>query len=325
MVGGTNGNYDDRGIKITDNQDGSTTINGTLTSNTTITKISKEMNITLKSGQPYTLFVEAISGSVDSNFSKLIFQDNTQIAGVSGNTSTAYTFTPNQDYTGKINFGIYAGNGKIFTNYKFRVMLVKGSYTYSQLTWENYITPITKQLSLGGRKVYEGDYLWVDTSTGKKYHHHKMADAIFTGASSENITLQNTVENIIGMRLPTELVKHNTQALANYCRYVPFSDGYYSHRSYGKIAVHPVDDYSNVYVSAPDSTITTVELYKSWLTTHNVEVVYQLATETDEEITGTLADQMQEIWGLMSIKGTTIIESNGNLPMIIKARSLKGV
>ena len=34
--------------------------------------------------------------------------------------------------------------------------------------------------------------------------------------------------------------------------------------------------------------------------------------------------QLEDIYNMQSVNGTTIVEINGNLPMIIKCRALKG-
>ena len=43
-----------------------------------------------------------------------------------------------------------------------------------------------------------------------------------------------------------------------------------------------------------------------------------------KEITGTLKDQIKALYNSQSFTGTTIIEINGNLPLVIKCRALKG-
>lgn len=69
----------------------------------------------------------------------------------------------------------------------------------------------------------------------------------------------------------------------------------------------------------------TLDKAKTWVTTNAPIVYYVLATATDIEITDTtMINQLEEIYNMMSINGTTIIESNGDLPMIIKVRALKG-
>lgn len=51
---------------------------------------------------------------------------------------------------------------------------------------------------------------------------------------------------------------------------------------------------------------------------------YVLSNPTIDIITGTLAEQLEEWWNGQTLNGTTIITSNGNLPLVIKVRGLKG-
>ena len=209
-----------------------------------------------------------------------------------------------------------------FTNVKIQVQ--EGS---SATTYEPYITPITKTLALGDRKIYEGDYLWIDTSTGKKYHHHKFSDITFTGASSESWDRSNT--NVTGEYRFTNssissLVKkpadNNTPVSALCNRLLPETSNHTFTQTQG-FSVN-ASGVLNLFIASLKSE--SVANFKTWVASNNLNFVYQLNTETDEEITGTLAEQMQEIWDMMSITGTTIIETEGNLPIIVKVRSLKG-
>lgn len=72
---------------------------------------------------------------------------------------------------------------------------------------------------------------------------------------------------------------------------------------------------------------TNVADFTNWLSTHNTEVVYQLATSTLEEITDTtLISQLRAIKNALSMQGTTHIISTAtgeNLPFLIKARAIK--
>ena len=65
--------------------------------------------------------------------------------------------------------------------------------------------------------------------------------------------------------------------------------------------------------------------WKDFLDNNEVYVIVPLATATDTEITDTsLINQLEAWYNAHSNNGTTIITSNGNLPMIIKVRGLKG-
>ena len=67
-----------------------------------------------------------------------------------------------------------------------------------------------------------------------------------------------------------------------------------------------------------DSTITTVDVYKTWLSTHNTTVYYPLATATDTKITdSTLTGQLDALLTAQIYPKYTAISSNGNLPAIL--------
>lgn len=79
---------------------------------------------------------------------------------------------------------------------------------------------------------------------------------------------------------------------------------------------------TNQFINILSDTFTSLADLKTWLSTHNTEVYYVLATETDEEITDeTLIQDLDNIYAMMSVEGTTIIEVSGNLPGIIKVRA----
>ena len=117
------------GVLHTYFDDGSFELDGTATSSSTH-RISNIMNKPLKANTTYTIFVEFLSGSVDSNFSHIIqnTDTNTQIAGVSTNKSIVYQFTPTEDIE-KWCYGIYHGASKIFSKLKLRIMVVKGKFS----------------------------------------------------------------------------------------------------------------------------------------------------------------------------------------------------
>jgi len=71
--------------------------------------------------------------------------------------------------------------------------------------------------------------------------------------------------------------------------------------------------------------ISDVEEFKSWLSTHNTEIYYVLATPTTEEITdSTLISQLEEIKKAESYSGqTNISQTNDDKPFILTAKALK--
>lgn len=74
-----------------------------------------------------------------------------------------------------------------------------------------------------------------------------------------------------------------------------------------------------------NSEINTVEKLKTYFDNNDVYFIYPLATPIETPITDeTLISQLNAWYNAHSNNGTTIITSNGDLPMIIKVRGLKG-
>ena len=71
---------------------------------------------------------------------------------------------------------------------------------------------------------------------------------------------------------------------------------------------------------------TTTNDFKTWLSTHNIEVYYQLATPTDIEITDTtLINQLEAIKQAQGYNDqTNISQTNDELPFILDIEALKG-
>lgn len=158
---------------------------------------------------------------------------------------------------------------------------------------------------------------------GTWYIRRAIGKVVFDG--SENITLHGTVDSIIGVRLPVpNNALHNTVVLCDYFHYVPFGVyyGVDGNRTYGTITAHNSTDINTLYASSPNSAITDVAGFKTWLGTHNIIVYYVLTTPTDEEITDQdLIDALDEFYGQAhSYKGHTHITAtaaDGNAPAVL--------
>ena len=82
-----------------------------------------------------------------------------------------------------------------------------------------------------------------------------------------------------------------------------------------------------IFICAPNSILNsqTVDRWKNWLSTHNTEVLYPLATEETETITEEpLVSQLNELYYAQSYNDTTNIDVTGNLPIKITASAIKG-
>lgn len=71
--------------------------------------------------------------------------------------------------------------------------------------------------------------------------------------------------------------------------------------------------------------IASVSNFETWLSTHNTEVYYVLATPTYTKIEGTLAEQLEDVWRAYSYKGqTNVTQSNNDLPFELSITALEG-
>ena len=74
-----------------------------------------------------------------------------------------------------------------------------------------------------------------------------------------------------------------------------------------------------------NSNWTTVEQIKTWFNSNNMTLYFVKETSSDEEITDdTLIQDLNDLYNIMSINGTTCVEIIGDLQGIIKLRALKG-
>lgn len=292
-------------------------INGTSTGSGSISMQEE----TLQAGT-YTMCSKYISGSVN-NAVQYIFKKK----GASSNIGSFVWNDTNYQNNQKLTFTLdeetiletsiwIGGTSRVYTSFKTNVQLVKG--TERDDNYEPYHTPRTYQFSLGDHKFYAigdyKDYIWTDRSTKKWYIHKVINKVVFTGASSESWEFQSTYTGFFTHSYA--VATGYSPAKSNY--FINSEDTVWVDERFGfnsNGATLWIRDTSN-FSSLSDFT--------TWLATHNLEIYYALATLTETEITGTLAEQLEEWWNGQSLDGTTIIESNGDLPMIIKVRALKG-
>ena len=185
-------------------------------------------------------------------------------------------------------------------------------------TYEPYITPITNQLSLGDIQLCAiGNYkdeLIYDVENDKVYKNEKIKKVVFNGTENWSRSGGTTETVFVGALSISGAVDHN--GLSNY----------FTHSNYTNANTFDVyNNGNNLALRFNISQISDVASLKTWLSTHNTEVYCQKATATLTEITDTTLKAQVKAWYYgQSLDGTTIIEGNGDLPMIIKVRGLKG-
>ena len=106
---------------------------------------------------------------------------------------------------------------------------------------------------------------------------------------------------------------------------IVMSDYYKYTNNLENVADYAITGGNNYFPLIKNKDITTVEDFKTWLSTHNTEVYYVLATPTYTEITDTtLIEQLGDLKTAKSVEGqTNITQTNEELPFILDVSGLK--
>ena len=184
-------------------------------------------------------------------------------------------------------------------------------------TYEPYITPTSYQLSLGEYEFAKiGNYvdtIEYDVDEDKVYKNEYIGKKILKDLewSKETVGAVPYYYN----DSETNFLKLNEGGTNLYCNIYKYGINQEDRAFIGN--VHFIGLYS--VTAYPD-----VNNFIQMLTNTNAYLYYMYKTPIKREITGTLKDQIKALYYSHSFTGTTIIESNGDLPMIIKVRGLKG-
>lgn len=270
--------------------------------------------VTLKKNTDYI-----ISGTNDTGIKIVGFSSNelqstgTELASKSASETTK-TFNSG-DY-GYYCLSMYPGStGKYIENIQIEANSTETPY-------EPYITPKSYQLSLGDIELNAiGNYkdeLIYDVDEDKVYKNEKIGKVVLNGTQDTQY-ISVTQGSLFRMAL--------VQSVANiplYCtHYKGLAGG--QGRTDNTFYYNPTAHGSENRFDFIDNRFTNADDFNDYLEDHNATLYYILRTPTLTEITDTtLISQLNAWYNAQSINGTTIITSNGDLPMIIKVRGLKG-
>ena len=149
------------------------------------------------------------------------------------------------------------------------------------------------------------DKLWVNLRTGEYGKTSNIKNVVFNG--SEPYIGWHSAGNNFSLVLSQSGVRNNV-----ICNYYKAGDS--SHVGEIDVSFNGL----NIYIHQPNENINSVELLKGWLSTHNLETYYQLATPTTETL-GTLS--ATDLANLCLYAGVNNIalegyEDNGTEPII---------
>ena len=238
----------------------------------------------------------------------------TEIASAQG----TYTFPDNCDF---VSFRFGTDGATVGTTYKTTIMVAYGD---TIPTYEPYVTPKTYQFSLGDHKFYgigEVEDLIITDRTTKKWYKYgqfskiNLKDCTWEYNGNDQRAITHDTENIIKKSADNNTIANIMSDIgkASAVNALILSSG----KSLIGVSTHG-------HISYKSPNYTSLSDYETMFTNTNAYAIIQLAKPSVTEITGTLAEQLETWYNAHSLNGTTIITSNGDLPIIVKVRSLKG-
>mgnify|MGYP003300742847 CR=1 FL=1 len=275
----------------------------------------------LEVGKKYYFYGKCSDGTRlgASNCACVWATSNTQLLNVNPNN----TFT-GIDLSEATQFYVYLTNaivGKTISEF----MLIKGEYDSSNLpTYEPYITPTSYQLSLGEIELNAiGNYkdeLIYDVDEDKAYKNEVIGTYTFDGDDNwvKNPSYSNVfyVDGLIDRKFD---VKNLISEHFVYGAQIT-SSGLVQ---LNKIYTWDTENLSQRVVIGIDKE-TANDVNTFFYNNHSLLLYVKNAPTLTELTDTTLKAQVKAWYNAQSNNGTTIITSNGNLPMIIKVRGLKG-
>lgn len=323
ITAGSIDSYTDNSITITSNGNDCFTSSYTISNNAATNKSFCETYPSLvqevKGNTKYTISYNRSNTSLIARPFFFYLDENYNYLGLNENRNAVdnatFTTPSNAKYL-TFRFGLYGSIGSTLT---ISNLMIEESP--SATSYEPYYTPQIKQLSLGEYEFAKiGNY--VDT-----IEYDVDEDKVYKNKAINKVSLKT-------LTWGTSLVGTNSYGTSSLSRYI------------GKVATDiniicshatgiifndrnrftntTIYDETNGYVVFRNTSFTSLEDFTTFLNNNNVYAYYVLATATREEITGTLKDQIKALYYSHSFTGTTIIEIDGQLPLIIKVRALKG-
>ena len=296
------------GITITNNGDGSVTLNGTATANTRF-NFFNDKSIPIQDN--LVMSIHNVSGTVDGATNLYLYDaDGNQITYMNIYTSTEKTAS----FTGNVKQAqILISNGRTCNNYKFYFQLEEGNTAHEY-------TKNGENIELCKIGDYQ-DRIYKDS--GKWYKHSEIGKIVYTGASSEDWHIRSVTGETYDrfyINIPTSVSMGS--GIKAYCDLFK-CENYGYQRDYENLGLYSTYIYPTILKTR--LTEDTLEGFATWLGSNNMTVYYVLATPTNTEITDTtLKGQLEAIKNATSYDTKTHITQNANdKPFILNATALQ--
>ena len=266
--------FSQNGITAIKNMDGSFTLNGTVTGNRFLMMLANHANkIKLEVGQQYTLSIGTILTPLNSNIVVGSYRSDesyitTLIGFGRGTSEKTETIQTEHDYIAAY---FESPVGSVFDNLTIYPMLERGASKTEFVDSKSSV--VETSLTLAKDDVYsKGTIL------------RKRKKVVLDGSSDED--WKNFVANTrVQCQLDTVIRAKYTINVNGYCnRAVYRKTGNLNELKNNEFTIVSSEDFggTRLIIRTP-SDISTLEEWKTWLSTHNLVVEYELATPTTEE------------------------------------------
>lgn len=295
------------GITMTNNGDGSYTLNGTATANTSFYNATLGLEI-----DTYTF--SANNPVVSSNgafYFQVEYQGGDTTVQTFNDVNAKKTFTTTRKI---ITWAIVVPNGITLNNFVIKPQLEKGSKANSYTPYGT--TPI--------ELCKIGDYQDYFYKSGRKWYLHKEigkvvldgSETISRGGESTTNTQMflvsiNGIITNVGNSILSDKFKTNINIWTYDEEGIRGNSAYTTNTCWIRINKNRL-------------TNNTVQDFKVWLSSNNIIVYYVLATPTNTEITDTtLISQLEAIYNAPLYEQTNITQANNDLPMVLDITACK--
>ena len=312
------------GITYLYNADGSISVSGTATQNTSLV-IADQNSVGLRekllSGNFY--LSGSPQGSSSSTYRLQIWGTGGSIISTFEDGAKITTFT---NTTSNFNIAIYINSG-ITINAKFYPMLEYGN---SKTTYEPYIGS-SYPIQLGDIELCKigtyQDYIYKDN--GSWYLHKEIGKVVLDGTEGGGTIYDNGQRFGYTSNNVAEIANVLINTASSVSNLTPsYSNRFTSSTQNGVTPTSNTIGFSQwgttkyIYLSAIESTVAG---YKTWLSNNNVEVYFPLATPTNTLIEDTTLIEQLEALKLANSYATqtNISQENNDLPFILDLSALK--
>lgn len=252
--------------------------------------------------QNCTLLTKNASGTILDNFAT-VWQ------------TLPFTFTLTQE--GYVSFTARKSDNSNISPNDYNAQIEQGS---TATTYEPYQTPQTYQLSLGEYEFAKiGNYvdtIEYDVDEDKVYKNENIGKVNLKDISWTYDAIAKRIYGAIGNGfIPQASGSELAYLVCTHYSVKPF-DTFYGATTQTGIA----NGNGSANISLRNANYTSRQEYINEFTNNN-EKLYYAKTSQDIEITTTLKDQIKALYNSHSFTGTTIIEIDGQLPLIIKVRA----